>query len=217
MTLPITVDSRSYCFYTDLVPPAPGAPGWAFPGTAEDRGFMSPKQDKIPLARTYGAYVTLGGHDVLVVIDDSVTPGSAMWGFIHKVAARLAASHDALDAAAKEALARLKAVVFVPSPDRSFAQVDKGIFFYDTDEIVRADGSWITDSYAASNVVHDANHVLMSEKGMKHWGEEAEKTCWLLQVANGAALGLDDYELAHLQKLIADPSLSAGRIIQSPF
>jgi len=216
MTQKISVDNRTYCFYTDLMP-APGGAPWAFPGTAEDRGFLSPKQDKIPLRRTYGAYVTLGGRNILFVIDDAVAPGSPMWTFIHKVAARLVASYDALDAGAKQALARLRAVVFVASPDRSFAQVEKGIFFYDTDEIVRADGSWISDSYAASNIVHDANHVLLSETGIQHWGLEAEKTCWNLQVANKAALGLDAHEVAHLNKLIADPDITAGRVLQRPF
>lgn len=210
MPPPISINSRTYLPHGDMIPPVAGA---GFAGPLEDRGFMSPDKGAIRLKQTHGVYLSLGGRDVLFVIDAAAAPpGSKAWEFIHQVLTRLEAAYPGLDADAQAALGKLDAVVFAASPSRSFAQVDKSTFFSDTDEFQRADQSWISPAYSASCIVHDANHVLLHKRNIQHWGEAAETACWKLQVANKAALGLDDTETAFLQDLIDHPEKAKARM-----
>ena len=214
MGVPIKVRDRTYRPYGEMAV----APGALFPGKAEDRGFLSPKKKLISLKQSYGAYLTLGGRNILLVIDaPAASPGTPAWDFIHKVAARLEAAYPKLDADGQGALAMLDAVIFAASPSRSFAQVEKATFFSDTDEFQRADKSWITPAYSASCIVHDANHVRIHKKGGKHWGEAAEIACWKVQVANKDALGLDKTEVDFLEDLILHPEKAKARMEESPF
>jgi hypothetical protein len=210
----LIVDGLSYVPFADLVAPAGAAPGWAFAGKVEDRGKFKPPANEavVDLKATYGAFVNLGGRNVLIVIDKAaVLPGSKDWGVIHEVAKTLAAAYPALDAQAKAALAVLNAVIFMKSPQRSFASVDGGWFFYDTDEFPNA-----TPAFAASNIVHDANHVWLHHNHKPHVGNAAEIACWQLQVDNKAALGLQAYEVAYLQGLIGNPETSKKRMEENP-
>jgi len=209
----ILVDGLSYCPYAGLVAPA-GASGWKFGGKLEDRSKFRPPANEaaVDLSSTYGAFITLGGRNVLIVIDGkAVQPGTTEWNFIFQAAKTLAAAYPALDAQAKAALGVLNAVVFTKSPKRSFASVDGGWFFYDTDEFPNA-----TAAFAASNIVHDANHVWLHHNHKPHVGDEAEITCWKLQVANQAALGLQPYEVTYLQGLIGNPGTSKQRMDENP-
>lgn len=204
MNDPINVDGTQYVHFTRMTPPG---------GTAEDRGFLSPKKKKIPLKETFGAYVPVDGHNILFVVDKAaIAPGSSDWTFVQEVARALSDSHPRLNARGKEALKKLKAVVFAKSPKRSFASVKNSCFFYDTDEFLRSDRSRVRAQWVASNIVHDANHVRLFQAGQKHAGFKAEKECWQLQVDNRTALGLDKTETDHLQRLIDDPKLAKDRM-----
>lgn len=214
MAAPIKVRNRTYRHYSEMIPAA-GAP---FAGPIEDRGFLSPKKKVISLKQSYGAYLPVGGHTILLVIDrPAAAPGTPAWAFIHTVVRQLDAAFPALDPAGKEALSMLDAVIFAASPSRSFARVEKSTFFSDTDEFQRADKSWISPAYSASCIVHDANHVRIHKKGKQHWGEKAEIACWKLQVANKDALGLDKFEVDFLQDLIDHPEKAKVRMEESPF
>jgi hypothetical protein len=209
----IVVDGLSYCPFAGLIAPA-GQAGWSFPGKVEDRSKFSPPANEaiVNLKTTYGAYANLGGRNLLIVIDRaSVQPGTKDWDFVHSVAKTLSAAYPALDAQAKAALAGLNAVIFMKSPQRSFASVAGGWFFYDTDEFTNA-----TPSFAASNIVHDANHVWLFRNHKPHVGDAAEIICWQLQVDNQAALGLQGYEVDYLKKLIGDPATSKQRMDENP-
>lgn len=209
MTLPIQVRNRTYCHYSTMLPGA-GAPPFA--GPVENRSFLSPKR-RIRLKKTCGAYLVLGERTILLVIDqDAGSPGSGHWQFIHDVARHLADCYPLLDAGAKAALAVLHAVVFTQSPLRSFANVSNGCFFYDTDEFKVGDSGRISTAYAASNIVHDANHVLQSRQGRPFTGDVAEAACWRLQVDNQAALGLAPHEVTHVQGFIDDPASAQMRM-----
>jgi len=203
----IVVDGRSYCPFAALIAPA-------FPGKVEDRSKFRPPANEadVDLKTTYGAYVNLGGRNVLIVIDKAaVLPRSKEWDFIHSAAKALAAAYPALDAQAKAALGVLNAVIFAKSPKRSFASVAGGWFFYDTDEFPNA-----TPAFAASNIVHDANHVWLHHNHKPHTGSDAEIVCWQLQVSNRTALGLQPYEVTYLQGLIGNPDTSKKRMEENP-
>ena len=215
MTLPIKVRKRTYHHYKTMVP-GPGQP--PFPGKAEKRSFLSPNKQRIRLRQTCGTYADIGGRNILFVIDqDAGLPGSDQWRFIHDIAQRLVDAFPKLNQAARDALAALHAVVFTKSPDRSFANVGNGCFFYDTDEFKVGDSGRISTAYAASNIVHDANHVLLSRQGKQTVGDAAEVACWQLQVDNQAALGLLPHEVNFLKGFIADPASARQRMNQDPF
>lgn len=179
------------------------------------QSFVSSKQ--LRLDRTSGAYVRVGERDLLLAIDRrTVEPGSEEWRFIGRVTERLAACWDGLSAQARAALESLAGVVFSTSPQRAFADVKPNTFVYDVDEFRRPDGSFVSPSYAASNIVHDANHIWMFDNHQTHTGEAAEVVCWQLQVDNAGPLGLEPYEVDFLQNLIGNPTLVAARIEQDP-
>jgi hypothetical protein len=117
-----------------------------------------------------------------------------------------------LDERAREALNALHAVVFAKSPQRSFANVRNGCFFYDTDEFRIGAHNRISTAYAASNIVHDANHVLLHRERKPYAGDAAEVACWRLQVTNQAALGLASHEVAHIQGFIDNPASARKRM-----
>jgi hypothetical protein len=217
----ITVDGRYYCPFTALVGPAgaaaPGQAAWTFAGKVADRSQFRPPEAKVDLKAAYGAYMSLGGRNVLIVIDQkAVEPGSDYWNFIHAAAKTLVEAYPALDAQAKAALANLNAVIFTQKPERSFASVAGGWFFYDTDELHRSDNQLITPPYAASNIVHDANHIRQYHLGQQYWGDAAEIDGWQLQVNNRAALGLVAGEVTHLQGFIDHPETARQRMNQRP-
>lgn len=211
MASPILANGFTYRPLAEMI----AAPG-DLPWVAEDRSSMSFKPDTILLKSTFGAYFEVGGRNILIVVDEpAAAPGSDVWTFIHDIAARLVAAYPALDRQARDALARLEAVIFAKSPERSFADVRKGRFFYDTDEFLVQGGSRkISTSYAASNIVHDANHVWLECNGQPSTGLPAEVVCWQLQVDNQVALGLAPHEVAHLQGFIDNPETAGLRIIQ---
>ncbi len=209
MLAPIKVRNRTYHHFSTMVP-GRGQP--AFPGKVEDRSFMSPKK-RIRLKKTCGTFLDVGGRNILFVIDhDAAAPGSVEWGFIRDVAQTLADAFPTLDARGKAALGALHAVVFAASPKRSFANVPNASFFYDIDEFRIDATNRISTAYAASNIVHDANHVLLHREGKKATGDKAEIACWQLQVDNRAALGLAPHEVAHVQGFIDDPASAQQRM-----
>lgn len=209
MLAPIRIRNRTYHHVSTMVP-GPGQP--PFPGKVENRSFMSPKK-RIRLKKTCGTYLDVGGRNLLFVIDqEAAPPGSIEWGFIRDVARTLANAFPRLDARAKAALAALHAVVYAASPQRSFANVSNGSFFYDIDEFRIDANHRISAAYAASNIVHDANHVLLHREGRKFTGDKAEVACWQLQVDNRAALGLAPHEVTHIQGFIDDPASAQQRM-----
>jgi hypothetical protein len=213
----IVVDRLSYCPFEAMVAPAgaggPGQPAWSFAGPVEDRGRFRPPEAQLDLKATYGAYMVLGGRNVLIVVDRAATlPGSGEWGLIHAAAKTLTDGYDALSAQAKDALGNLNAVIFAKSPKRSFASVAGGWFFYDTDEFLNSAGGLISPAYVASNMVHDANHVRQFHARIPHTGDAAEIDGWQLQVDNKDALGLQKFEVDFIKTFIADPSKARQRM-----
>ena len=206
MTQPIVVDKKTYHHHSKLVP----ADGSASPlrDQKEDRQAFFPKhKKKMRLDNTAGAYVTLGGRNVLLVIDkDNVAPGSGEWKLIAETAAKLEQCYPSLSAQAKAALGKLKAVVFSAKPLRSYADVRPDIFFYDTDEFRRKDGSLVGASWTASCVVHDANHIWQHDNDKPWHGVDGEVPCWKLQIENRDALGLTQVDVDHLNSFLADPA-----------
>jgi hypothetical protein len=199
------VDGKTYHHHSQIVP-ADGSPS-PLAGQSEDRqSFFPKKKKKMPLNNTAGAYLPLDGHNVLLVIDrNSVGPGSGEWKLIADTAARLEQCWPTLSAQAKAAMAKLRAIVFSAKPLRSYADVRPDIFFYDTDEFRRKDGSLVSPSWTASCVVHDANHIWQHDNGKPWHGVDAEVACWKLQVDNQGPLGLTQVDVDHLNSFIADP------------
>jgi hypothetical protein len=180
------------------------------------QSFVSAKN--LRLDQSSGVYVSINGNNLLLVIDRrTIQPLTAEWRFIGLVAERLAGCCANLSAQGQAALSSLVAVVFSTSPARSYADVKPNTFVYDTDEFRRSDGSLISAAYAASNIVHDANHIWMYDHRLPHQGQDAEIICWQLQVDNREALGLDETEVSFLESLIGDPSQVAARIEQDPY
>ena len=207
MTQPIVVDKKTYHHHSQLVP----ADGSASPlrDQSEDRQAFFPKhKKKMRLKNTAGAYVTLGGRNVLLVIGkDNVAPGSGEWKLIAGTAAKLEQCYPSLSAQAKAALGKLKAVVFSAKPLRSYADIPRSdVFFYDTDEFRRKDGSLVSPSWTASCVVHDANHIWQHDNGKPWFDVDGEVPCWKLQVENRDALGLTQIDVDHLNSFLADPA-----------
>ncbi|MDP8994959.1 MAG: hypothetical protein M3N07_08295 [Pseudomonadota bacterium] len=210
MTQSIVVGRKRYHHYSQLVP-ANGSPS-PLAAISEKRQSFFPKKRKMPLRNTVGAYVTLGGSDLLLVIDkDTVAPGSGEWKLIAATAAQLEACYPSLSDQAKKALRFLRAIVFSAKPLRSYAEVRDDIFFYDTDEFRRRDGSFVSPSWAASCVVHDANHIWQHDNRKPWHGVDGEVPCWQLQIDNGAALGLTAIDVDHLRSFIADPEKIIAR------
>lgn len=213
----ILVDRLSYCPFEAMVAPAgaggPGQPAWSFAGPVEDRGRFRPPEAQLDLKTTYGAYMVLGGRNVLIVVDRAATlPGSKEWGLIHAAAKVLTGNYSALNAQAKDALSNLNAVIFAKSPKRSFASVAGGWFFYDTDEFLNSAGGLISPAYVASNMVHDANHVRQFHARIPHTGDAAEVDGWQLQVDNAGALGLQPFEVQFIQGFITNPASARQRM-----
>jgi hypothetical protein len=184
------------------------------------QSFVSDK--KLKLKKTSGGYVKLGERQVLFIADRrSVHPDSEEWKFIGRLATHLQGCFDALDIGGKTALEHLDAVVFAASENpafRSYADVKPNCYVYDVEEFrYPQNGQLVTLAFAASNIVHDANHILMFEQGRQHTGLEAERECWRLQVSNAAALGLGDFEVDYLNGLIdVPPAHVLARMEQHP-
>ncbi len=205
MAQPITVEGKVYHHHSDLVPAA-GSPS-PLRDKSENRQAFFKQKKKLPLDKTAGAYVRLGSRDVLLVIDKrTIAAGSPEWRLIADTAERLEQCHAALSPQAKAALTRLRAIIFSSKPLRSYADVKPDLFFYDTDEFRRSDGSYVAPSWTASCVVHDANHIWQHDNRKSWHGVEAEVGCWRLQVDNKDALGLTQVDVDHLNSFIADPS-----------
>lgn len=213
MTDPVTIGRVRYYPCAGLTPALRNP---AIEADVQKRqSFVSSR--KLKLDRTSGAYARLGGQIVAFVIDRrTVAPGSDEWGFIGAVGMHLEKSWAGLSDEGKAALAHLKSVVFSAAPDRAYADVKPGAFVYDTDEFRRSDGSLISAAYAASNILHDANHIRMFDDGEVYTGVAAERTCWRLQVANAQPLGIDPWDVAYLESLIREPQQVAMRIGQNP-
>jgi hypothetical protein len=209
----VTVKGRRYYPHTDLLEDLNGT---GLEGDSEDRQkFVSERT--LALDRTCGVTVPVLGGTLLFVIDRrTVAPGSDEWRFIGEIAKLLADRCFLLSEQGQAALGGLLAVVFSTSPARAYADVRADCFVYDVDEFRRSDGSLISPSYAASNIVHDANHVWMYEHGQTYAGTPAEIVCWQLQVDNAAALGLSRWDADYIRSLIGTPQLVAARIESDP-
>lgn len=214
----IVFDSKQYHHHSLLVP-LDDAPS-LFENLSEDRqailnrrkSLLKKKAKIAELSDTAGAYVRLGGADLLLVIDRNSVPYlSKEWEMIAATAAHLDACYAALSTQAHKALAKLRAVIFSAKPARSYADVKPNLFFYDTDEFRRKDGSLVGPAWAASCIVHDANHVWQYLNGKTWHGTKSEVECWQLQVDNAGALGLSDGEVAHLKDFIANPEKIVAR------
>ena len=213
MGQPITVKKARYYPYTDL-----------FPGS-DDAGLKADLQKRqsyvssklLRLDWTSGVYATILGRTVLFIIDRrTVQPGTPEWRFIGEIIGHLVKCSPGLSSQGRTALASLTAVVFSTSPERAYADVKPNCFVYDVDEFRREDGSFISPAYAASNIVHDANHIWMYDKGQDYSGNAAEIICWQLQIDNEAAIGLAAHEVQFLKGLVAKPETVAKRIEQDP-
>ena len=216
MLQPISVDGRRYFHHSQMMP-ADGSPS-PLRDQSDDRQTFFKKKKKLPLDRTCGAYVRLGGRDVLLVIDRrTVDIGTGEWQLIADTAERLEQCHETLSAQGKAALQTLRAVIFSKKPSRSFADVDPGTFIYDVDEFHRVDGSLVAPAWTASCVVHDANHIWQRRNGRGWFGVDAEVACWELQVVNAGPLGLTDIDVRHLNGFLADPERIVGRANSNPF
>jgi hypothetical protein len=130
---------------------------------------------------------------------------------------RLASGFGLLNDAAKAAINSLDVVVFSTQPNRSFADVFPRRFFYDANEFYRSDGSLISDAFGASNIVHDANHILLYDQNLNYAGRDAEVASWQLQVDNSLAFGLEIYETSYLQSLIDNPASQDQRLQNAPY
>ena len=216
MTSPIKVDGKTYQHHS-LIAPADGTPSPVAANTENRQSFFKKKKAMKP-DNTAGAYLPLGGRNILLVIDkNSVLPGSGEWQLVADTAARLAACYPTLSKQAQNAMGKLRAIVFSAKPLRSYADVRPEIFFYDTDEFRRKDGSLVGASWTASCVVHDANHIWQHDNGKKWHGVEAEVDCWQLQIDNAAALGLTAIDVAHVASFIADPEKIIARATGKTF
>jgi len=205
MPATIKVDGKRYYHHT-LIVPADGSPSPLIADKQDRQSFFKDKK-AMRLDNTAGAYLELGGHRILFVIDKNcVLPGSGEWALIAETAARLAAAWPTLSAQAKKALDKLRAIVFSAKPLRSYADVRPDLFFYDTDEFRRGDGSLVSASWTASCVVHDANHIWQHDKGKTWHGPAAESVCWQLQIDNAVPLGLTPIDVNHLKSFLADPA-----------
>ena len=207
---PIQVDGKTYHHHS-LIAPADRSPS-PLASQSEDRQSFFKKKKKMRLDNTAGAYLPLDGHNVLFVIDkNSVAPGSGEWKLIAETAARLAQCYPALSAQAKAAMGKLRAIVFSARPLRSYADVRPDIFFYDTDEFRRKDGSLVSPSWTASCVVHDANHIWQHDNDKPWHGVDAEVVCWKLQIDNKDPLGLTQIDVDQIKSFIADPAKIIAR------
>ena len=210
-------EGRHY-HYHEAIAPAGSYPSPLWMDTEDRQYFFPEKKKKLRLDNTAGAYVPLNGHNVLLVIDKSTVPyPSGEWDLIGKTAAQLEQAWPRLSAQAQAALARLKAVIFSSKPFRSYAEVRDELYFYDTDEFRRSDDSLVSAAWTASCVVHDANHIWQKIEDQTWHGVESEVVCWQLQVDNRDALGLDQTEVTHLKKLIADPQSVIDRLVSDPY
>ena len=218
MTDPIHDDEgRRYHHHSAIAPPGSfPSPLWI---NSEDRQYFFPKKrKKLRLDNTAGAYIPLNGHNILLVVDKSTVPyPSGEWDLIGKTAAQLEGAWPLLSGQAQGALARLKAVIFSSRPFRSYAEVRDDLYFYDTDEFRRSDNSLVSAAWTASCVVHDANHIWQHDAEEAWHGVESEMACWQLQVDNRGALGLDQTEVDHLAKLIANPQSVIDRMTSNPY
>lgn len=206
----ILVDGKTYHHHSAMNPAGGAASPLQFESVDRQRFFK--KKKKLPLNNTAGAFFRAGGRNILIVIDKNTVPfGSGEWGLIAETAAFLEDRYAQLSDQGKLALSFLKAIIFSKRMARSYADVAPDLFFYDADELRRSDGSLNTPSWTASCIVHDANHIWQHDSGRDWTGGAAESECWRLQVENGAALGLSDIDIAHLNRFIADPSLIADR------
>jgi hypothetical protein len=213
----ILVDGKTYCPFALMIAPPDGGAQWTFPGGVEDRSRFGPPEAHIDLKTTYGAYLSVGGRNVLIIVDKAATgPGSKRWLLIHAAAKVLESAYPALNAQARDALSNLNAVIFASSPKRSFASVAGGWFFYDVDEFVSQGEILVSPAYVASNMVHDANHVRQYHAHQPHTGDKAEIDGWRLQVDNGPALGLQPYEIDYLKDFIAHPEKATQRMNENP-
>jgi hypothetical protein len=213
---PINVDGKPYQPHSALAP----ADGTTSPLKDEslDRQSFFADDAKMSLGNTAGAYVTLGGNDVLLVIDKNSVPyGSPEWQQIADTAARLETCYPTLSAQGQAALSVLKAVIFSSKPARSYADVRPEYFFYDTDEFHRSDGSMVSPAWTASCIVHDANHIWQNANEKPWYGVDAECVCWQLQVDNAAPLGLQPYEVTHLQSFLNDPEKIVARAMSKTY
>jgi hypothetical protein len=213
---PIVVEGKTYQHHS-LMRPGPGKPSPLRDEKTDRQSFFKEKK-KLRLDNTAGAYVPTGKSRILFVIDKNSVPfDSPEWGLIADTAQRLETCYPALSKQAQAALANLRAVVFSSKMARSYADVKPDIFFYDSDEFRRSDGSLVTPAWTTSCIVHDANHVWQHDNGQKFQGEKAEVVCWQLQVDNGPALGLADVEIDHLKRFIADPAKIIARMNSKTF
>ncbi|MEA3029617.1 MAG: hypothetical protein QOG13_942 [Sphingomonadales bacterium] len=216
MANPIKVDGKTYHHHSSIAP-TDGTPSPVAANTENRQSFFKDKK-AMKLDNTAGAYLPLGGRNILLVIDkSSVPPGSGEWQLVADTAARLAACYATLSPQAKTALGMLRAIVFSAKPLRSYADVRPDIFFYDTDEFRRKDRSLVSPSWTASCIVHDANHIWQHDNGKPWHGVEAEVGCWQLQIDNAASLGLTDIDVAHVNSFIADPAKIIDRATSKTF
>lgn len=191
--------------------------GDPFQYDSEDRNFLSPSSS-INLSKTSGFYMNIGGHRILVVIDRTTVPyGSSEWVLATQAISQLVSSYNSLTGQGQNALAHLDTIVFTASPIRSFADVGPNRYFYDTSEFYNTAGTLISPNFAASAIVHDANHILQYDSHLAYQGISAEVAGYQLQVDNGSALGLQPYEVNYLNGLISDPHSQDARLNQPPY
>ena len=183
----------------------------------EDRQAFFDRR-KLPLDRTAGAFVELGGRPVLLVIDErTIGYRSEEWMMIAKIAAHLDHCYSRLTQQARDALSLLVAIVFSGIPDRSFAEVEPQLFIYNVKEFRRRDRTFVDPAWCASCVVHDANHIWQHRARSPWHGVNAEVACWELQIDNKVPLALSDTDADWIRTFLADPEKIVGRAESDPF
>lgn len=202
-----------------LVPNEGGGGGGDVLATeSEDRSFLAPQGSGFNLSNTVGLYITIGGKNILFVIDKNTVPyNSDAWHLVITAILQLQTSYQDLTPQARESLGRLDIVIFSSAPNRSFSDVIPNRFFYDTSEFLRSDGSLISASFAASAIIHDAHHIWQFDERLRYAGREAEIAGWQLQVDNSVALGLSQLEIDHLNSLIQNPQSQDARLQSPPY
>lgn len=194
----------------------PGVPSGNDPArTSVDRSDLSPASS-IDLSSVTVERITLGNHNIDVVVDLKTLPLnsdarnsaiSIMWNFNM--------AYNNLSQSAKDAVSNLDYIVLGDFPVRSFSEESKGAFYFDYSEIISG-----TPEFAASNILHDANHISIYEQTHNYElsrGTASEISGWQMQLDNADAYNLSTRERDYLKSLIADPNSQGTRVNTPPY
>jgi hypothetical protein len=224
-----TVFGHSYTYYTDGGDigrqPIDGESGGGGYYDQTDQSAESP-YPSIDLTDTTNFYITIGGKNIRVIIDNKTAPpGSPAYQRTYEVLGKLAASFDYLSSSAKEAIMALDKIIVVDikkadgTPlNRSFSEEARGSFFFDASELIGYGESSL--ALAASAILHDARHIHMyAETGdlNQSRGVRAETDAINLQLDNREGLGLSLEDVRFLEAWRDNPTAVQERVDTTPY